>query len=355
VLAACAVGPALVLSVFSGTGGDFPFPLRTLMWCLALCALVGFAWRAPSVRIGCAVYAAVCVAAFALPTPLGGNVTRMPLLFAAPLVVLADRWRWRSATLLPALVLVPVVLGWQAMQIAEVANASVADESTARSYYAGALRFLEDAPGPVRVEIPATSQHWEAAYIGANVAMARGWDRQLDRRLNPEFYDRDRPLDAERYREWLLANSVSFVALPDTTFDQSSQTEARLVQGGLDYLDPVYRNEHWTVYRVAGSRALLDGPGRLIADEGRRIVFSADRSATFTLRVRSFAAWRVDTGSACAGTDEDGWLTVDVASPGRIVLEQNAPLASIFDHPSESCHQDFPTAENVAARVTHPT
>ena len=39
-LVVAALGPALVLSVFLGTGGDFPFPFWSLVWCLALCALV---------------------------------------------------------------------------------------------------------------------------------------------------------------------------------------------------------------------------------------------------------------------------------------------------------------------------
>ena len=282
------------------------------------------------------MYALVCLGAFAVASPLGGNLSRMPLLLAGPLVLLADPIRaWR------VLLVVPVVVGWQAIEIAEVANATIVDASTTRDYYDGVLRFFDGVPGPVRVEIPATSQHWEAAYVGASVALAAGWERQLDRRLNPEFYDREHPLDASRYEAWLSQNGVSYVALPDTAFDPSSKAEARLVRSGLDYLTPVYRDAHWTVYRMDGAQDLLDGPGRLIAVDGRRIVFDARHTGPFVVRVRSSAAWQVATGNACTGAGRDDWLTVDVVTPGRIVLTQRVDwLTLLEDDADRSCHED---------------
>ena len=333
VVAAVALVPALALTALSGTGGDFPFPFTSLVWCVALCGVVALAWRAPAIRIACALYAVVCVVAFFVPSPLGGNVVRMPLLLTAPLVLLADPRRLR-----PVLLLVPVVLGWQAIEVAQVASASITDLSTTPGYYDGVLRYLHAVPGPVRVEIPATTQHWESVYVGATVEMARGWERQLDRRLDPEFYDRDHPLDAARYRRWLLRNGVSYVALPDTSFDPSSQREAQLVRSELSYLHPVYRDPHWIVYEVAGAPAFLAGPGRLVSADGRRIEFDALRAGQFTLRVRSFAVWRIDAGNACTGTSPDDWLTVDVASAGRVVLTQHDPLLSFFNaNGNESC------------------
>ena len=217
------------------------------------------------------MYATVCVAAFVVPSPLGGNVGRMPLLLAVPLVLLADPRRLR-----PVLLLVPVVVGCQAIEVAQVASASITDQSTTPDYYDGVLRYLRGVPGPVRVEIPATSQHWESVYVGATVEMARGWERQLDRRLNPEFYDRDHPLDAARYHQWLLRDGVSYVALPDTSFDASSRREAHLVREGLSDLHPVYRDPHWVVYKVVGAPTLLEGPGRL--DLGRRAAHRVRRT-----------------------------------------------------------------------------
>ena len=142
-IAAAALVPVLLLSLLSGTGGDFPFPFLSLVWCLGLCGVVALAWPAPPIRIVCALYAVVCVAAFGVPTPLGGNVGRMPLLLTVPLVLLADPRRLRTV-----LLLVPVVLGWQTIEVVQVATASIADQSTTPDYYDGVLRYLRVVPGP---------------------------------------------------------------------------------------------------------------------------------------------------------------------------------------------------------------
>jgi hypothetical protein len=195
------------------------------------------------------------------------------------------------------------------------------------------LRYLDSRTDAVRVEVPETQQHWEAAYVASRVSLARGWERQLDRRLNPEFYDRDHPLDAVRYRTWLLDNGVSYVALPDAALDPSSSDEARLVRDGLGYLRPVFRDAHWTVYAVSNARGVLDGPGRMIAVEGRHVVFDAARAGHFTVRVRWSGAWQVAAGRACTSPSADGWLRVGVLAPGRIDLVQPVDvLAQLANH-----------------------
>ena len=45
------------------------------------------------------------------------------------------------------------------------------------------------AAGPFRVEIPFTANHWEARWVAPAVPLARGWERQLDGKRNPLFYD----------------------------------------------------------------------------------------------------------------------------------------------------------------------
>ena len=44
-----------------------------------------------------------------------------------------------------------------------------------------------------RVEVAFTHNHWEAAHLATSVPLARGWERQLDEKANPLFYD-GRPL-----------------------------------------------------------------------------------------------------------------------------------------------------------------
>ena len=74
--------------------------------------------------------------------------------------------------------------------------------------------------------MPFTDNHWESAHLpGANVMLARGWERQLDRKVNRLFYD-DEPLTAARYARWLRDNAVRYVALPDAPLDYSGADEA---------------------------------------------------------------------------------------------------------------------------------
>ena len=67
------------------------------------------------------------------------------------------------------------------------------------------------------------------------VPLARGWERQLDEKANPLFYD-GRPLTADRYHRWLRNNAVRWVALPKAPLDYSAQAEARLLERGVPYL-----------------------------------------------------------------------------------------------------------------------
>jgi hypothetical protein len=65
----------------------------------------------------------------------------------------------------------------------------------------------------IRIEIPFTQNHGEARYVAPHVALARGWERQLDRERNALFYD-DEPLTPQRYATWLRRNAVAYVAVP---------------------------------------------------------------------------------------------------------------------------------------------
>jgi hypothetical protein len=254
-LIAAALLPTITTSALFGTGGDFPFPLRSLVWSLALCALAWLFSTERMVRIGCVLTAAVCLGAFFVHSPLGANAGRLPLLLSAPVLLLGSR-RGRRASL-AASVAVAVIAAVQTTQIVKVAYATAHDRSTTEAYYHDVVSYLLDQPAAVRVEIPFTAQHWETAYVAEHIPIARGWERQIDRRLNPEFYDQEAPLDATTYHAWLLRNEVTHVALPDTEFDPSSAGEAQLIRNGLDYLEPVYRDRHWTVFVVEASPGLV--------------------------------------------------------------------------------------------------
>ncbi|MDZ4827915.1 MAG: hypothetical protein SGJ13_15850 [Actinomycetota bacterium] len=318
-LVTAAIAPAAFTSIVFGTGGTYPMPVTTVAWALGLCALVALACDDPTVRLGCALYAVVGTGTFLVASPLGSNVGRLPMLFAAPLLLLADPARTKRL-----LLAVPVVVMWHGFQITEVAEAAATDLSLQSEYHAGLVDYLDDQPGHVRVEIPFTKHHWETTHVATTIPIARGWERQIDRKLNPEFYDPLVPLDANRYRAWLLRNGVTHVALPDTTFDVSSLKEAELVEGGLDYLTPVWKDEHWDVFTVDGATGLLDGPGILVEATDTRVTVDATSTGQFVVRVHASPMWNLTQGDAVVGATPDGWLLLDVRTLGRVVLE--APL-----------------------------
>ena len=163
-------------------------------------------------RTACWTYLFATVASFVLKTPMGGNATRLAALAAGPLLACA-LWRRRPALL--ALLALPLIY-WQAYPPARDWIRANDDPSIQRVYYGPLLQRLAREPGPFRIEIPLTKNHWEARWVASRYAMARGWERQLDVGRNKLFYDGK--LNSVRYRHWLDENAVAYVAVPDVPF-----------------------------------------------------------------------------------------------------------------------------------------
>ena len=188
------------------------------------------------------------------------------------------------------------------------------NESTQASYYVPVERFLAHvAPGPapaVRVEVPLTRSHWEAALLAPSVSLARGWEKQLDTRFDHVLLTPG--LSAAAYEGWLHEQAVSYVALPDTPLDPSSAGEGRLIRGGLPYLREVFASRHWTIYAVLGSTPLAAGPGRLSALGSDSFVLRARSAGRFLVRVHFTRYWTVTSGSACVTGAPRDWTDVNV-------------------------------------------
>ena len=219
-------------------------------------AVAGAALLAPgrrALRAGALLYLGVLVAAFVIPTPFGQNALRLPVLLGPALLVLApraaraaggDRRRARRAR-------VPAVAAGRAgggRGARRPVDRGVVLRRPARVPASGVVQ-----PGE-RVEVAFTHNHWEAAHLASAVPLARGWERQLDEKANPLFYD-GRPLTAERYHRWLRDAAVRWVALPDAPLDYSAQAEARLLERGAAV--PAARRtarRGWRIWEVARRR-----------------------------------------------------------------------------------------------------
>jgi hypothetical protein len=313
-LATAGLGPVVAIALLYPQGGSFPFRWTALLWTLFVSAAVIVLVPAEQaiVRMTARLYALAVIVVFVLPTPLGANVTRFAMYAAGPtLVALSPRRR-------AVAVLAPLLLFWQWSPAFDAIFRAGKDESTEQSYYRPLVQFLQSADAEAaRVEVVPTRRHWEAAYVASEFPIARGWERQLDVRFNPVFYEPE--LDAEAYRGWLLDSGVAFVALPDAPIDASGEEEAALIEGGLDYLTLVWTSGHWRVWRVDGSKGLLDGAAKLVEVDVDSVTIDVLDPGDVLVRVRSSAFWASDP-PLCIEPTEDGWIVVRDARPGRLVV-----------------------------------
>jgi hypothetical protein len=318
VVAAAALLPIATVTLLFPTAGAEPYEPWALVWDLCLCAIVAAAlWRYPAGRWGAACFAVVAIGSYLVPTALGGNVSRLGQYVAGPLLACALLPRRR---LVLAALAIPLLI-WQWVPAVDGIAFARTDLSTRQAYYAPLLTYLGTQSGlPGRVEIPSTFRHWEVAYAAPHIPLARGWERQLDIAYNPIFYKA--PLTPNSYHSWLHANGVKFVALPDAQLDDSSLGERALVTSGLPYLNEVWHDAHWRVWRVADFGGLTDGPATLSSMSPDRVVLNITGTDDVVLRVRATRHWSVEP-EGCATSTDDGWTLLRQLTPGTVTLTQS--------------------------------
>jgi hypothetical protein len=347
-LLAATLAPALALSVLFPEGGSFPFTPSAFWPTLAGALLViAVLWRsaAPGLRIGLVLYAILLVVSGALTTPMGGNAVRLGALFAGPLAALT-LWPDRRRALL---LLVLPLLYWQwSSPVDDVVRAS-GDASVHASYYDGMLDFLhrrQASEGPFRIEIPFTDNHWESAHVAPTVPLARGWERQLDRKVNTVFYD-GRRLTGRRYLRWLHDNAVRYVALADAPIDYSAAAEAKRIRNGdVPGLREVFRDAHWRIFAVPNPTPLATG-ARVVALGHDSVDLNVPRAGRVRLKVRFTPYWRITQGTGCLlgdrppGVDDQDpvdnpWTAISVTRPGRIRLTTDFAIGHLWE-PGSRC------------------
>jgi hypothetical protein len=327
-LLAVTLAPALALGVLFPEGGSFPFTASAFWPTLAGTLLViAVLWRSapPALRLGLALYALLLVVSEVLSTPMGGNAVRLGALFAGPLAALT-LWPARRRAL--ALLVLPLAY-WQLSTPVDDVWRAHSDPSVHAAYYDGMLGFLQDrrrAEGPFRMEIPFTDNHWESARVAPAIPLARGWERQLDRKVNALFYD-DAPLTPERYRRWLGETAVRYVALADAPIDYSAAQEAAIVRGAAPYLQQVWHDAHWRVFRVQDPAPLATG-ARVVALDADRVDLDVPQAGTVHLRVRYSPYWHITRGRGCVVKDGD-WTALRLTSAGAVRISAGFALGRV--------------------------
>jgi hypothetical protein len=322
-IALLAVFELAVLRLFP-TRGIYPFHLVDVAGLLGVCgvgAVVALRARADVITAFFVLWGTGGVVAAVIPSPIGGNWTRLNE-YVFPLMLVAGflaRFRPRrlvvialagalAYNIVPYLLLVPYRLD---------------NRPAAAAFWRPALDYLRThARQGFRVEVVPTAAHWDSYWLARNgFALARGWYRQLDLADNPVLYRKQ--LDAGAYRRWLRSVAVEYVLLPSTRLDfVAAPQEARLLRSGRSGLDVVLRSVDWTIYRLPRPTPLLTGPApaQIVSFGHTTIAGVVSVPGTYLLRTHFVPFWNVD-GPVCIRAAPQRMTFVDVAAPGRFTLD----------------------------------
>lgn len=330
-----------VAAVLGGGSGTFPADPYTVASMIAFVALglIIVPRHHRVIRRAVMVYGLVAAVLIAVPNPVGGNVDRLGRLIAIPLAlwVIASldrtqrrrRWAVISCTLAGALL-------WHLYPVISAVARADGDPSNSAEYYTGLLHFLATQDSTRgRLEIPFTREHWEASFVAPHFPLARGWERQLDLTYNDVLYHR---LTAASYRSWLDASAVDLVAVPDVPLDYGGTSEGTLLHRAPAYLSTVYRDAHWTVYRVASPTPLVAGDDATLEEVGpSSISVRFVQPGTTTIKVHDSPLWQTDSRSACLEPSTDGWLHIHDSRPEVVTVTASVTVSSILHRAGPYC------------------
>ncbi|MEV5435137.1 hypothetical protein AB0K80_03740 [Streptomyces sp. NPDC052682] len=334
--------------------GEQPMPFLRIWPPVLLSAVVVLAapraWRV--LRLGAAVYAVGVVLCYLISTPVGTNVERLTEL-AAPAALLAiamhrkdgrrghggdplsDRlplaWftpRRRRVVCVVAMVL---SLTWlSGKTIADiVTNTKVPEWAVKTDGVVQELKRL--GAWKTRVEVVPARDHREAAILAPYINMARGWNRQVDVERGRLFYEGhggtkvpEGAFTSQAYRAWLSEWAVGFVVLVNGTPDGPAELEHALVSSEPDYLQKVWQDANWKIYRVKNATPLVDRPASVVSADGANLVVRMPRAGAVTVRI-AYSPWLWADNGCLTADGEFTRLTVQEAGEVRISSTYGGP------------------------------
>jgi hypothetical protein len=318
-VAGAAALPVAVTSAVFDQPSVMPFAATTFIATVVACAVVA-ALPVPTVaRVGALLAGGVAVVAFVLPTPVGSNAARLPMLVAAPVVLAAARLRpvWAAA-------LAAVLAAWPVTNLVHDLRPAT-DASAHAPYYAPLLARLPPAgTATQRLEVVDPRSHGADVYLPHRIPLARGWERQVDVADNAIFYQPD-GLTQASYLAWLRRRGVGWVALPDAPVDWGAASEKRLVAAGLPYLRQVWRGAHWLLYRVTVPAPVARGAAQVtgMTDSTVRLHAAHTGTALVSIRYSRVLTLTDPAGlpAGCVTPAPGGDIRVMVNQPGDLRLE----------------------------------
>lgn len=376
VLALAAAIPTLGLGLVFGSGGWMNISLSDTLTSVVASLAVALLVPRRAVRVGAVLASVGVLAAFALRTPVGLNATRLAAMFAIPLLVGYGVLPTRILGWLRRVIGLTASDGRTSRRLAGFALAGVVtlvavveppvlvgdlrsagDPTASRSYFQPLLAELARRPAG-RIEVVATANYWEAAYVPQAAPLARGWLRQVDQAHNRLFLDGS--VDAASYERWLRDNGVAYVALAEAKPSWVGRREAELIRDGLPYLTPVWQHPDWTLYAVSGAPSVVDtltraattnngtdlpevptgGGAELVRATSAELVVDVPTAGETLVRLRWSRWLRVTGPYAPDGTTPapadptasvlppclvpyGDWIVLQVSEPGRYRIDAN--------------------------------
>ncbi|MFC9430196.1 hypothetical protein [Streptomyces sp. NPDC056987] len=278
---------------------------------IVLALLAPREWR--TLRFGSAVYASGVVLTGLISSPVGSNVIRLAELFGPPLLlcVLLERGVRMVSGVAVGLSLA-LSVQWVTAHAVHVLNMSTPVPSWASRPH-GVLKALDRLHADrTRVEVVPAVNHRETTVLGPHVNLARGWNRQLDVERGGLFYENRFTIG--EYRAWLDKWAVGYVVLPEGEPDWAAQDEAALVRSGPSWLEPVWRDSQWRIYRVKGARSIVSGAdASVVSSDNASMTVRVPEPGMVKLRI-PYSPW-LRTSAGCVERDGD-WTRFKVSTPG---------------------------------------
>ncbi|ARX84185.1 membrane protein [Streptomyces alboflavus] len=361
-------GLALILPPFVVVGlttwlfpfeGEQPMAFIRIFPPVLLCGVVILAaprsWKL--LKVGAAVYAVGVVLTWLIPTPIGTNVERFAEIAAPPILLAAvlnrkfstlrllrpsgtPRHFWHRTVLICAVVL---SLIWVSVKTTSdiVAYTKVPTWAVETDGVVKELNRL--GAERTRVEVVPARDHREAAVLSPYINMARGWNRQADVERGRLFYE-GRPVSevkegaftSSSYRAWLNHWAVGFVVLykGDGKPDGAAEREHDLVTSEPSYLDQVWHDDNWRIYRVKDAVPLVDKPGSVVTADGAHLTVRMSEPGSVTVRV-AYSPWLWAEGGCLYKEGDFTRLTVKKPGDVRIASNYGGPSG-----PQPKCEPD---------------
>ena len=269
---------------------------------------------------------------YLVPTAIGDNWTRLREFVFPLMLVAAIQARFRPRPLVVGAL--AAALAYNLVPYLMLIPYRLDSGPGSAAFWRPAIQFLDaNARRPLRVEVVPTAAHWESYWIPhADIALARGWFRQLDEATNPVLYAPG--LNGRTYDAWLHRMGIQFVLLPATELDPlGGPAEARLLRSPSSPLVEVFHDRTWTIYRVPHPTPLLTGPSpaRLIAVSHQLIEGWVAAPGSYFLRFHYMPYWSARPAGTCVGPGSNGMTELALARRGRFTLRVPDSLLGSLD------------------------